>query len=267
MSRAMQKKSAPAQPKRNLLNDYHLLTYDDLDSTNDEAKRLAKGGGAHGAVVWSKRQDAGRGRYGRQWVSLEGNLFASVLLSPKCDIATAPQLSYVAGLAAYEAIAPLMSQGQQVACKWPNDIVVDGKKLAGILMESFQHEGKMWVVLGIGVNVDACPQDVNFPATSLREEGVEIVSAKIVLSRFIHHFIACYNLWEQKGFAPIRRAWLKGAWRLGEPILAALPNEEVEGIFRDVDASGALVILTGARKRRVIHTADVFPPSPELEPA
>lgn len=246
-----------------LLTNYHLLSYDALDSTNEEAKRLAKRGESHGAFVWAKSQTEGRGRYGRPWVSEEGNLFVSVLLSPRCEAAKAPQLSYVAALAAFDAIAPLLPAKHQVSCKWPNDIIVDDKKLAGVLLESFHHEDKLWVVVGLGVNVDSHPQKVMFPATCLREEGVEIISAKIVLSRFIHHFIECYNLWEQKGFPVIRRSWMKCAWRLGQPIRVALPNEEADGTFKEIDATGALVLFTSPRKRRLIHAADVFPQQAE----
>jgi BirA family biotin operon repressor/biotin-[acetyl-CoA-carboxylase] ligase len=251
----------------NLLSAYHLLSYDEIDSTNEEAKRLARGGGAHGAVIWAKQQTAGRGRYGRKWESAEGNLFVSILLSPDCDIQKMTQLSYVAGLAAHEAIAPLLPDGQGVFCKWPNDILVEDQKLAGILLESFQHDATQWVVLGFGVNVDSFPKDVMFPATSLTAQGVEIISAKIVLSRFIHHFIANYDLWEKKGFAPIRRNWLKCAWRLGQPIRACLPNEEVEGVFKDIDADGGLVLMTKDKKKRTIHTADVFASTTQLENA
>lgn len=249
----------------NLLNDYHLLAYDTLDSTNDEAKRLAKNGAAHGAVVWAKKQTAGRGRYGRPWVSEEGNLFASMLLAPSCDAGALPQLSFVAGIAAQEALAPLLPD-KKVSCKWPNDILVDGKKFAGILLESFEYEGRRWVIIGFGVNVNSHPDEVMFPATSLCEEGVEIISAKIVLSRFIHHFIEWYNRWEKKGFASVRRAWMKCAWQLGQPMQAKLPNEEVEGIFREIDKTGALVLLTAPRKRRFIHAADVFPLEKPLPP-
>src|SRR5262249_27030912 len=98
------------------------------------------------------------------------------------------------------------------------------------------------------------------------------ISAKIVLSRFVHHFIDWYNVWEKKGFAPIRRAWMKTAWHLGEPLRAHLPNEEVEGVFREIDATGALVLATGPRKKRLIHAADISridrpTPPPRPDPA
>jgi len=191
----------------NLLDDYHLLAFDALDSTNEEAKRLARAGGAHGAVIWAKKQSGGKGRMGRSWVSQEGNLFVSILLKPEKPIAEMPQLSFVASIAVVEALSALFEKDHKLSCKWPNDVLLDQKKLAGILLESFPCEvdGKHWVVVGVGVNVDSHPNQVQFPATCLTEAGVELVSAKIVLSRFIHHFIECYNEWNNQGFADIRK--------------------------------------------------------------
>lgn len=242
-----------------LLNDYHLLSYDELDSTNEEAKRLARGGGAHGAVIWAKKQTAGKGRMGREWVSQDGNLFVSFLLSPGCAQAALPQLSFVASVAAHEALSPLLSPACAIACKWPNDILINDRKVAGILLESFLHEGKMWAVVGIGVNIETFPKHAIFPATSLHEAGVEIVSAKIVLSRLIHTFIECYNAWNQKGLAPIRRSWARYAWGIGKQVKVMLPNEELEGVFKELDADGALVLQIAPRKKRVIHAGDIFP--------
>src|ERR1700684_3670193 len=107
--------------KPNLLNDYHLLSYDELDSTNEEARRLAEGGAAHGAVIWAKRQTAGRGRMGRLWVSAEGNLFCSLLLNPRCNLETAAQLSFVTAVATIDALRSIIPEEEEnIHCKWPN---------------------------------------------------------------------------------------------------------------------------------------------------
>ncbi len=252
--------------KPNLLNDYHLLSYDELDSTNDEARRLAEGGGAHGAVVWAKRQTEGRGRMGRLWVSAEGNLFCSILLAPHCDTETAAQLSFVAGLAAVETLAPILPDGGALTCKWPNDILLDGKKIGGILLESFetadmtpgQNRMVRWVVVGVGINIDSCPENTDIPATFLKDAGVEIISAKIVLSRFIHHFITEYDLWANKGFAPIRKRWTEYAFRQGKSIEVRLPKETHTGIFEGIDATGHLTLKMRDGKRMSISAGDVF---------
>ena len=125
----------------NLLNDYHLLSFDELDSTNEEAKRLAKGGGHHGAVIWAKRQTAGKGRLGRTWVSSQGNLYVSILLQPEKPLKELGQLSFVAAVAAIEALDALLPPGKRLQCKWPNDILLSGKKVGGILLESFHTGG------------------------------------------------------------------------------------------------------------------------------
>lgn len=245
---------------RNLLHDYHLLSFEMLDSTNEEAKRLARGGGGHGAVIWAKHQTEGKGRLGRSWVSSQGNLFVSVLLQPGKKLEDLAQLSFVTGVAMLEAIADMLPEDKTITCKWPNDILIDDKKLGGILLESLQMEdGKHWVVAGIGINIDSCPPHTEFPATCLTQEGVELVSAKIILSRFIHHFIECYNTWDNKGFAPIRKSWTKYAWNMGKPVTARLPNEDITGTAEGIDAKGALQLKCKNGKKRTILAADVFP--------
>src|SRR5579872_7470464 len=134
------------KPDSNLLNDYHLLSFDTLDSTNEEARRLANGGGCHGAVIWAKQQTNGKGRLGRNWISSEGNLFVSVLLQPGKPMDELCQLSFVAAVATVEALESLLSDPKTLKCKWPNDILLSDRKLGGILLESFQcANSKPWV--------------------------------------------------------------------------------------------------------------------------
>jgi BirA family biotin operon repressor/biotin-[acetyl-CoA-carboxylase] ligase len=252
--------------KPNLLNDYHLLSYDELDSTNDEARRLAEGGGSHGAVIWAKRQTAGRGRMGRLWVSAEGNLFCSLLLTPHCSHEEAAQLSFVSAVAVVETLRPIIPDNGELSCKWPNDILYNGKKIGGILLESFEtpsqspgeKENTRWVVVGVGINIDSCPTQTDLPATYLKQAGVEIISAKIVLSRFIHHFITEYDIWAQKGFAPIRRKWMEYAFRQGQSIEVRLPNETHTGIFEGIDEKGQLMLKPTGKKRLCVSAGDVF---------
>lgn len=245
-----------------LIDNYHLLSYEEVDSTNSEAKRLAEGGACHGAFIWAKRQTQGRGRYSREWVSHEGNLFVSVLLSPEEALAQIPQLSFVASLAIAEALKPLIPQGSELRCKWPNDILLNGKKLGGILLESFEtleaSGPKRWVVIGMGINIDDCPEGLENPATYLKEAGVEIISAKIVLSRFIHHFIQCYGIWQEKGFAPIRKSWLNYCEGLGREVKVSLPQETIYGIFHALDPQGNLTLKLPNGKTQKIAAGDLY---------
>ncbi len=245
-----------------LINDYHLLTYDVLDSTSAEAKRLAGGGASHGAVIWAKRQTAGRGRMGREWVSAEGNLFVTVLLSPPVALDECPQLSFVAALAVADTLDGIVPDPSLVRCKWPNDVLIAGKKIAGILLESFTTKElvteRQWIAVGVGINVDSYPEHVLFPATSLTESGVELISAKIVLSRFTHHFVARYDEWVAGGFASIRKAWQAKAYQINQPVEVIVGEDRLSGIFAGVDDRGQLLLKTEAKKPQAILAGDVF---------
>ena len=252
--------------KPNLLDDYHLLSYDELDSTNDEARRIAEGGGSHGAVIWAREQTEGRGRMDREWISEDGNLYVSILLAPGCDLETCSQLSFVTAVAAVETLEPLLLQGGELSCKWPNDILLDGKKLGGILLESLETAADepgdnaltRWVIVGVGINIDNCPDDTDIPATYIKSAGVEIVSAKIVLSRFIHHFITWYDIWSKKGFTPVRKAWMDYAYGVGEEARVHLPNDTFSGTFDKIDTKGRMILLEKGGKKRTITVGDVF---------
>ncbi len=248
--------------EKSLLHDYHLLSYDVLDSTNAESQRLAGAGASHGAVIWARRQTAGRGRLGREWISNDGNLFTTILLAPAVDLPRLSQLSFVASLAVAQTLEGIIPDPSKVACKWPNDVLIGGKKIAGILLEAFTtHEAstpRQWVAVGIGVNVDHFPEHVMFPATCLRDAGVELISAKIVLSRVVHHFIECYDQWAMKGFAPIEKAWVKRAHQLGKTVEVVVGDEQFTGIFEGIDAQGCMKLRDKKKKLTLISAGDVF---------
>lgn len=249
--------------RKNLLDDYHLLSYDVLDSTNEEAKRLAGGGASHGAVVWAKRQTAGKGRMGREWISPEGNLYVSILLHPPCGLPECSQLSFVAAVAAVDTLQPIIPGDGEIECKWPNDVLYDGRKLGGILLESFttldeMGNDKQWVAVGIGINIDSAPSEgILFPATSLRTTGVEIISAKIVLSRYIYNFIHGYDEWVMEGFETIRERWVESAYRLGFPTEVVMGNQELYGTFQGIDQYGRLLLQTQDGAVKQVSAGDV----------
>ncbi len=247
----------------NLLNDYHLLSYDVLDSTNEEAKRLAGGGASHGAVIWAKRQTAGRGRMNREWISAEGNLFVSVLLNLTKDLETCAQLSFVTAVAVAETLEGIVPDSDGIGCKWPNDMLLNGKKLGGILLESFTMpdelgKNRQWVVIGVGINIDSFPEHVMFPATCLKEAGVEIISAKIVLSRFIYNFIHRYDAWAKSGFKEIHAEWMNRAHHLKKPIEVIIGETQVNGVFDGIDNAGRLLLRQKSGVVTTVTAGDVF---------
>lgn len=237
------------------------------DSTNAEALRRAAAGEAGPVWLLARSQTAARGRRGRAWASPEGAFAASLLMRPGGTPGAAALRSFVAALATHDALAAVAGQPGRLALKWPNDVLLDGRKLAGILLETGGAPGgPMALVIGIGVNLAAAPDAAALepgatPPTSLAAAGVAIAPEP-----FLDLLAAAFANWEGRlaaeGFAPVRAAWLARAARLGEPIEARLPGRSVSGRFETIDDSGALVIATAAG-RETLPAAEVhFPGEP-----
>jgi BirA family biotin operon repressor/biotin-[acetyl-CoA-carboxylase] ligase len=249
----------PDRPK--LPPAYRLVSLDSVESTNAEAKRLAAEGAEDGTLVWAREQRKGRGRHGRVWVSPPGNLYLSLILRPDCSPSEAAQLGFVAALALGNAVGSVAPPMIEVYYKWPNDVLFNRDKGAGILLESnLTPEGALdWLVLGLGVNVKSYPEDADFSATSLVFEGCpRDLSEVALLEAFARHFLVWVNRWLDDGFEPIRRAWLHHAKGLGETIRVRLPKEEFEGTFRDLDEQGALVLELAGGETRKIAAGEIY---------
>jgi BirA family transcriptional regulator, biotin operon repressor / biotin---[acetyl-CoA-carboxylase] ligase len=227
-------------------------------STMDEVRRLAQAGAPGGTVVIAESQTAGRGRRGRIWSSAPGNLYCSILLRPTCDAREAPLLGFAAGVALADAAAEVVPTGATVELKWPNDLLLAGAKAAGLLLEAGPLEAGRpgWIVLGIGVNVTAEPE--NQPqATSLRRHGANS-SAPEFLAILLRHLASWLGRFESEGFAPVRLAWLARARGLGGELSVRLETETLAGRFADLDAGGALVLDLPGGRRKLVHAGDVL---------
>jgi BirA family biotin operon repressor/biotin-[acetyl-CoA-carboxylase] ligase len=237
-----------------------LLILDATDSTNEEARRQAAAGAPVPLWIMARRQSAGRGRQGRRWEDPGGNLFATCLLRPAMPPASAALLSFAACLAVADTFAAL-APDVPVALKWPNDALLNGRKAAGVLLEgSGDGQGMAWLAVGIGINLANAPPQApeGWPPTSLAAEtGTPPPEPEAALAMLAVAFARWAGQLEAEGFEPLRRAWLARAARLGEKVTARLPRETVEGVFTDLDASGALV-LSQAGRLRSIQAADVF---------
>lgn len=231
---------------------FRLIAHDVLGSTNDEARRLADAGGEHGLVVTALRQTAGRGRRGRSWDSPSGNLHCSLLLRPAKPLAEAAQLSFVGGIAVCDALRQA-APGLDFACKWPNDVLLAGRKVAGMLLESAGDA----IILGVGVDVEYAPAEALYPATSLRQCGSQ-ATADDVLAAFVTTFQTWYGRWMEGGMAGIRAAWVERARGMGGEILVRLDGETVKGIFTGLDEQGALLLTLPDGDTRRILAGDVF---------
>ncbi|MBL3674773.1 biotin--[acetyl-CoA-carboxylase] ligase [Paracoccus aerius] len=238
----------------------HVL--DQVDSTNAEAMRMAP---ALSGPTWimARRQTAGRGRRGRAWTDPPGNFAATLVLRPEGGPADAARLSFVAALAVHDALRQLCGPQLNVALKWPNDVLLNGGKLSGILLESIGSGGTIQALaIGIGVNLAAAPDaglvepGATRPVSLLGETGLT-VSPDDFLSALALAFDDWHRQMRAYGFGPIREAWLARATRLGETIIARTGTTETTGRFDGIDETGAL-ILSGPRGRQAIPAADIY---------
>ena len=238
---------------------YELASFDELDSTNEEARRRAANGERGPLWIWALQQTAGRGRRGRNWDSPTGNLMCTLLLAPAVPPAAAARLSFVAALAVHDLVATHVS-AERVSVKWPNDVLIDGLKVAGILLESSGDSGAgllPWLAVGIGINLQHAPADANYPATAIAAHGPALAPTEALATlaaKWDQHF----RVWRASGFAPIREAWLARAAGVGRAMQARLPNETVNGRFEGLDGEGALLLALPDGSTRVITAGEVF---------
>ena len=233
--------------------------YDTIDSTNEEARRLANAGERGPLWLMAREQSGGRGRRGRLWVSQPGNLFATYLTAMPEPAAQCGQLSFAAALAVGETVAHFAPTAQ-TTLKWPNDVLLEGRKVAGILLES-SHDTPPWIAVGIGINLAHYPAYTEFPAISLAAVTGAAPDAELALAHLGKAWDAWYGTWRAQGFAPLRDAWLARAAGLGQRIGARLASGEIEGIFETLDDNGALVLSLSNGTKTRIAAGEVFLPS------
>jgi len=221
-------------------------------------------GTAYGYPMWftAAQQTSAHGRRGRPWVAPEGNFYGTLSL-PVADVTTAALRSFVASLALYDALRAVMGDAVSLGLKWPNDVLLNGGKVAGILLETLRAPQMIWgVSIGIGVNLIVAPRmdqvevGASYPVSIKGESGVDVTP-----DVFLSHLAPAFARWDAQlvtyGFAPIRTAWLARAARLGETLTARLVHETITGRFDTVDENGYLILST-ANGPRTIAAADVF---------
>lgn len=254
---------------------YRLIDFDSVGSTNSEALAAAAAGDRGGIWFAALAQTAGRGRRGRAWQSPYGNLAASLLIVPDADPAVSATLGFVAGVALQQALSAVLPRGlvkigldgaegetaggpARIALKWPNDVVADGAKLAGILLEAAKRpDGRHAVVIGFGVNVVAAPEGLPYPATSLRTLGVDR-SAEAVFAALSDSWVDNFSLWRDgEGVETVLRRWRGAAAGIGAPVVVAQADGVVRGIFEAIDESGRLIVRAPDSSRIAITAGDV----------
>ena len=239
---------------------WRLEVHDELPSTSDIVRSRAEAGEAEGFAVLARRQTAARGTRGRSWSTPDGNLALSVLLRPRLPLREAARLSLLCGAALAEAVASILPPGPRLALKWPNDLMLNGHKLSGILLESQGdgHGGIAWVIPGIGVNLAHAPILPDRIAACLADHmpaPAPEAFAPILLARLAHW----YEVLHTQGFAPVLQAWLAHAQPPGSAMSLKLGPDVLQGTFAGLDPDGSLLMSVEGSTRR-FTTGEVLLP-------
>ena len=245
------------------------IAYDSVDSTNKVALEAAFKGEAGPLWITAKEQREGRGRRGRPWVSDEGNLFASLLLSNPAPQKHVAEMPLVIATAAHRAICDCLTPEirSQISIKWPNDILWNRRKICGILLEnSLMPDRRQVVVIGIGVNCGHHPDTTDgLDAAHLSQSGFDIAPLEL-FSRLAFHVADRLQVWNGgAGLGAIRQDWLQRADGVGQKIVVRLPNEELCGTFEKLDEQGGLILLGDDGTRKTIYAGDVFWPQSDKD--
>ncbi|MCS6758067.1 MAG: biotin--[acetyl-CoA-carboxylase] ligase [Candidatus Devosia euplotis] len=252
---------------------YRLRGFDSVGSTNAEALEIAAAGDPGGIWFAARQQLSGRGRRGRQWESPYGNLAATLLIAPDCDPTLAATLGFVAGVSLSRGLSAVLPGGlvrigidgadglegrSRIALKWPNDVLADGAKLAGILLEANKlPDGRQAIAIGIGVNVVAAPQGLPYPATSLSDLGVQR-GAEEVFEALSDAWTDMFGLWNDgHGIGEVLARWRASAAGIGAPVAIKQNGEVVRGIFKSIDDVGRLIVHVEDDRRIAITAGDV----------
>ena len=256
---------------RAVTRGYRLNGFDSVGSTSTEAARAAQAGDTGDVWFCALQQTAGRGRRGRPWQSPYGNLAASLLVVPDVDPAIAATLGFVAGVSLNRALASIVpaailktgidgadTADGRIALKWPNDVLADGAKLAGILLEAHKRpDGSMAIVVGIGVNVVEAPEGLPYPATSLRALGLD-ASAETVFGALSDAWVDAVELWDWgRGVTQVLELWRRSAAGIGAEVAVNRDGDIVRGIFETIDEGGRLIVRANDNSRIAITAGDV----------
>lgn len=243
--------------------------YNSLDSTNEEAKREISASGNSKIlfednlqVIFSDSQTKGKGRLGRTWQSFPGNFYCSFIISPVLEMKRWHELSFIMAVSAGETIRDiLLSSGNSIKpeYKWPNDILVDKKKISGILLETFSNDNQKYLILGCGINISDYPKDnISYEATCLREYGSDY-SAKKIMGILIEKFDKYYCKSKNEGFKSIINIWLESAKGLNESIsVTGITNDKTEGVFEGLEDNGFLRLRKDNGEISLISAGDIF---------
>ena len=225
-----------------------------LESTSALLKQRADAGEAEGLAIQALSQSAGRGRQGRGWESPAGNLYLSVLLRPAVALRDAPQWSFVAALALADTVKTLLPEAAKLTLKWPNDLLLDGAKAAGILVETgvAPNQALDWICIGMGINIAAKPSLPDRATSCLAEFLPDPPAPEVLAARLLQNLAHWHCLRLAQGFAPIRDAWLRHAPAMGAPVSVKRDGALMEGSFAGLSPEGGLLLAKGREVQLIL---------------
>ena len=225
--------------------NYDIIEYDVVDTTMNVTKNFKAN-----TIIIAQKQTSGKGKGNRVWNSENNNnLYFSLIIEANNNKLDYSQVSFITSVAMRYAISEFDNKNNSIISKWPNDILINNKKAVGILLEFDNNK----LIIGPGVNINFFPDNVNFNATSLKNEGI-IVDKYTLLKRFLANFDYLFKEWEQNGFSSIRTKWLKSSYKLHQTIKVG----DIEGIFEDIDNDGTLIVKMANGKYHFVKSGDVF---------
>lgn len=243
---------------RALSAGYRLAAFDRIGSTNAEALKRARGGERGPLWFVTTEQTAGHGRRNRPWIAPRGNLASSILHVVDVPPAVAATLGFAAGLALAEALRTAGANGIEFALKWPNDVMAQNRKIAGILLEAEPVGERLAVVVGIGTNVVGAPQGTPTPATCLKALGIDLTAEQLFLA-LSDAWTEFYRIWDAgRGFAEIRKLWLARAAGLRGPVSVVSGGVTIAGVFETIDEAGCMIVAMADGRRVPISAGDVY---------
>jgi BirA family biotin operon repressor/biotin-[acetyl-CoA-carboxylase] ligase len=238
---------------------YRLEEFEALGSTNDEASSRVMQGDPGRLWIVAQEQTKGRGRFGRQWLSPPGNLYASLLLIDPAPPPISAQLGFVAGVALIGALREVIGGDAPVKLKWPNDVLCGGAKLSGLLLEGASlPNGLFGCVIGFGVNCISSPTDTPYPTASLKSMGAESCDRTALFAALSNHVVDALDLWARgENFAAVRTAWLESAGGIDGPVRVVRGGGTLDGRFRGIDAQGRMLLERQDGATEIIEAGDV----------
>jgi len=239
---------------------FEIHKYEEVDSTNEVAKKLALDGEGEGTVVIAERQTRGRGRYGKTWISPTGGVYLSIVLKPRIEPEEAPKVTFTAGVSVAKAIRNLYNLDAKI--KWPNDVLIKEKKVCGILTEVNATDILNFVILGIGINANVdtkeFPEEIAKGAVSLKEELGKEVDIEELVNEVLNQIDAHYSLFKEKKFKAILREWSKLSATLWRKVKIVTRDRVIEGVAVGIDKNGSLIVETPERKIEKVIAGECF---------